>query len=174
MLFFKDAIFWIINGVTKNKNYYYLLLRPQKANFWTFFWTAFEVFFGPPFSKWWPKVTKFEAISPLIAVSNSKNIPLGRRSSAGESRPSRWNVQKTKGLEAWLKRRCQIYLNRRFSIKILMLRSNTAHLQSADKSAEPPQEQRPRRRVKRKRGRLPSSSFSYPMMSYFRTSFCGT
>ena len=26
-----------------------------------------------------------------------------------------------------------------------MLRSNTAHLQSADKSAEPPQEQRPRR-----------------------------
>ena len=31
-----------------------------------------------------------------------------------------------------------------------MLRSNTAHLQSADKSAEPPQEQRPRRRVTKK------------------------
>ena len=31
-----------------------------------------------------------------------------------------------------------------------MLRSNTAHLQSEDKSAEPPQEQRPRRRVTKK------------------------
>ena len=75
----------------------------------------------------------------------SHKIIVGRRSSAGESRPSRWNVQKTEGLEDWLKRRCQIYLNRRFSIKILMLRSNTAHLQSEDKSAEPPQEQRSRR-----------------------------
>ena len=31
-----------------------------------------------------------------------------------------------------------------------MLRSNTAHLQSEDESAEPPQEQRPRRRVTKK------------------------
>ena len=31
-----------------------------------------------------------------------------------------------------------------------MLRSNTAHLHSADKSAEPPQEQRARRRVTKK------------------------
>ena len=31
-----------------------------------------------------------------------------------------------------------------------MLRSNTAHLQSEDKSAEPPQEQRPQRRVTKK------------------------
>lgn len=31
-----------------------------------------------------------------------------------------------------------------------MLRSNTAHLQSEDKSAEPPQEQRPRLRVTKK------------------------
>ena len=58
-----------------------------------------------------------------------------------------------------MKSRCQIYLNRRFSIKILMLRSNTAHLQSEDESAEPPQEQRARRRVTKKRGRLSSSSF---------------
>ena len=38
-------------GVTKNKNYY-LLLIPQKAKFTTFFWIAFEAFFGPLFLKW--------------------------------------------------------------------------------------------------------------------------
>ena len=58
-------------------------------------------------------------------------------------------MQKTEGLEDWLKSRWQIYLYRWFSIKILMLRSNTAHLHSTDKSAEPPQEQRPRLWVER-------------------------
>ena len=106
-----SAIFF---GATNN-NFYFLLLLLKKR--------IFGYFFGPRFLKWWPKVT----IAP-----NLNNLWVGRRSSAGESRPSRWNVQKTKGLEAWLKRRCQIYLNRRVSIKILMLRSNTAHLHSAD------------------------------------------
>ena len=59
-----------------------------------------------------------------------------------------------------MKSRCQIYLNRRFSIKILMLRSNTAHLQSEDKFAEPPQELRARRRVQKKREVLSNFSFS--------------
>ena len=106
-------------------------------------------------------VTKSDQIWGYFVFNHhlkSKNIPVGRRSAAGESRPSRWNVQKTEGLEAWLKSRSQIYLNRRFSIKILMLRSNTAHLQSEDKSAEPSQEQRARRRVNEKR-KTSSSSF---------------
>ena len=38
-------------GVTKNKNYY-LLLRPQKAKFTTFFSAPFLPFFSPPFLKW--------------------------------------------------------------------------------------------------------------------------
>lgn len=43
-----------------------------------------------------------------------------------------------------------------------MLRSNTAHLQSEDKSAEPPQEQRPRRRVTKKEEDSHLPLFSYP------------
>ena len=48
-----------------------------------------------------------------------------------------------------------------------MLRSNTAHLQSADKSAEPPQEQRPRRRVNEKREVLRTSLFRTPWRPIF-------
>ena len=40
-----------------------------------------------------------------------------------------------------------------------MLRSNTAHLQSEDKSAEPPQEQRPRLRVLKREVREDFSFF---------------
>ena len=48
-------------GVTKNKNYYLLLLH-QKAKFTIFFSAPFLPFFRPPFLKWWPKVTIFEVL----------------------------------------------------------------------------------------------------------------
>ena len=48
-----------------------------------------------------------------------------------------------------------------------MLRSNTAHLQSEDKSAEPPQEQRPRRRVTKKEEDSHLPLFRTPWRSVF-------
>ena len=44
MNIYNEKLFEKTFGVTKNKNYY-LLLIPQKATFSTFFWTAFEAFF---------------------------------------------------------------------------------------------------------------------------------
>ena len=48
-----------------------------------------------------------------------------------------------------------------------MLRSNTAHLQSEDESAEPPQEQRPRRRVTKKEEDSHLPLFRTPWRSVF-------
>ena len=115
----------------------------------------YDVLFSNEFLRDLGRLWSLRDIAPDL-----NNLWVGRRSSAGESRPSRWNVQKTEGLEAWLKSRSQIYLNRRFSIKILMLRSNTAYLQSEDESAEPPQEQRARRRVTKK-----EEDFHLPLFS---------
>ena len=66
-------------------------------------------YFRTSFCVTYPVFGHWEILPPTRII-----FKWGRRSSAGESRPSRWNVQKTKGLEDWLKSRCQIYLNSRF------------------------------------------------------------